>query len=142
MTANPIPRAPSVAGASVLVTDGDRVLLVRRAREPYRGFWALPGGRVEPGETAEAAAARELGEETGLSAEMLTAIDSVEVPALGGYPAYAITVFRASGHGGNPRPGDDADAVRWVDISELGGLRLTEGTEHIIARHGVADRVA
>ena len=56
-----------VPGASVVIVDDDgRVLLVKRGRAPQRGRWSVPGGRVEPGESFEAAAAREALEETGL----------------------------------------------------------------------------
>lgn len=141
MTANPFPSSAPVAGVSVLVTDAGRVLLVHRARAPFRGLWALPGGRVEPGETAEDAAAREVIEETGLRVSGLNAIDLVDVPAADGYPAYAITVFRASGHAGDLRLGDDADAVRWVDL-EHERLPVTEGTRLVVTRHGVPSHAA
>ena len=53
--------------ASVALINGDRVLLIQRARNPWRGMWSLPGGRLEPGETAEEAAGREVREEVGLT---------------------------------------------------------------------------
>ncbi len=52
--------------ASVALIDHDKVLLIQRARKPYFGLWSLPGGRLEPGETAEQAAEREIMEELGL----------------------------------------------------------------------------
>lgn len=53
--------------AAVLLTEGDTVLLVRRAVSPRIGFWALPAGFVDPGELPEETAVREVAEETGLA---------------------------------------------------------------------------
>ena len=59
-----VPERP-VVGVGAVVVDDDRVLLVRRAHQPLKGEWSLPGGAVELGETLEAAVAREVLEETG-----------------------------------------------------------------------------
>src|SRR5260370_1168754 len=49
-----------------ILTDGGRILLIRRGHEPEKGRWSLPGGRIEPGETDQQALVREVREETGL----------------------------------------------------------------------------
>ena len=60
------PEQPWIAADSVVFDRAGRVLLIRRKNPPYQGAYALPGGFVEIGETTEAAALRELKEETGL----------------------------------------------------------------------------
>ena len=62
------PASPDeIAAVSVAVTRAGKALLVRRGRAPAKGLYAFPGGKVEPGETLEQAARRELMEETGLN---------------------------------------------------------------------------
>src|SRR5260221_488110 len=58
------------AGVDAVILDGDRVLLVKRANEPLKGEWSLPGGAVDVGETLEQAVARESKEETGFDVEV------------------------------------------------------------------------
>src|SRR5215472_5440035 len=62
------PRNPSLAVDCVVFDPVGRLLLIRRKNPPFQGQYALPGGYVEYGETTERAAARELTEETGLTA--------------------------------------------------------------------------
>jgi len=65
------PAEKPIECAGAVVRDGaGRLLLVQRGRAPSAGLWSLPGGRVEPGETAAEAAAREVTEETGLVVEV------------------------------------------------------------------------
>ena len=64
-------------GASIAVFKGDTVLLVQRARAPFRGLWSLPGGSIEPGESAREAAFRELKEEAGITAEIEGVVENV-----------------------------------------------------------------
>src|SRR3954467_13874735 len=106
--------ANRVPCAGAVVRDGaGRVLLVRRANEPGRGLWALPGGRLEPGEDARGCAAREVREETGLE---VTVSDELLAVVIGDYD---VTDFAATVVGGELRAGDDATDVRWCTADEL-----------------------
>jgi 8-oxo-dGTP diphosphatase len=68
----------TVHAAGVVCFRKGEVLLIRRATPPLQGQWSLPGGRLEPGETAQAAALRELAEETGIKARLLGLIEIVD----------------------------------------------------------------
>jgi 8-oxo-dGTP diphosphatase len=102
---------------SILIEDGN-VLLVKRGREPFIGEWALPGGRIEEGETAEACTVREMKEETGLDVEAikLTGIYSDPARDPRGIIAAAWLVKRT---GGTVKGGDDADDARWFPLEGL-----------------------
>jgi ADP-ribose pyrophosphatase YjhB (NUDIX family) len=113
------------AGA-VVRDEAGRLLLVRRGREPGRGRWSLPGGRVEPGETAAAAAVREVREETGLDVVPTALVGSVARPGPGDQ-TYVIDDFACTVRGGTLCAGDDADDVRWVTAAELALLPLADG---------------
>lgn len=70
-------RAP-IAAAGIVCFSGDQVLLIRRGAPPMENQWSLPGGRIEWGERASDAALRELKEETGCEAEIVSLIDVVD----------------------------------------------------------------
>jgi len=52
----------------------DKILLIKRSTVPFKGYWALPGGRVDPGETVEQTIVREVKEETGLAVAVVSKI--------------------------------------------------------------------
>jgi 8-oxo-dGTP diphosphatase len=107
---------PCVGGLAY--DDEGRLLVVRRANEPGRGLWSVPGGRVEPGEDDAAALVREMREETGLEVAPGPLVGTV---ARG---PYAIADYRCTVVGGALRPGDDALDARFVDRATLRSLPL------------------
>jgi len=118
------PRPADVPCVGGIVTDADgRLLLIRRRHEPGAGRWSLPGGRVEPGETAAEATAREVAEETGLRVEVGDEVGSVRRPAPDGR-VFVIRDFRCRPLDPTavPRAGDDAGDVRWVDAAAYADL--------------------
>lgn len=101
-----------------------RLLVVRRANEPGRGLWSIPGGRVEPGEDDPTAVAREVAEETGLTVEVGALVGEVERDAPQG-KLYVIRDYEATAVGGTLTPGDDATDARFVTRSEFLALATT-----------------
>jgi 8-oxo-dGTP diphosphatase len=98
-----------------------RLLVVRRANEPSRGLWSLPGGRVEPGEDDLTAVAREVAEETGLTVEVGALVGEVEREAPNGR-LYVIRDYEAEAIGGVLTAGDDATDAKFVSRDEFDNL--------------------
>lgn len=122
-----VPRTGEVRCVGGIVTDPQgRLLLIRRAHDPGAGRWSLPGGKVEPGESARAATAREVAEETGLVVAVGEEVGHVCRPAPDGR-TFVIHDFRCRPHdaGAEPRAGDDASDVRWVDGAAYAAMDAT-----------------
>lgn len=131
------PAYPIPSCHAVITDDRGAVLLVQRQREPYRGYWGLPGGKVEWGETVVGALAREVREETGLiigTPRLITYRDAIN-RAADGDPTFHFVMFYfvAPVAGGSLRAGDDAAAVRWIAETELETLPLVPELRDILA---------
>lgn len=122
---------PKVA-AAVLVEEQGRVLLVRRAMEPFRGLWTLPAGFINGGEDPAQAAARECLEETGLNVRVMHVLDIISGKEHPRGADFTI-IYHAVVTGGQLRPDDDADAVEWFSRASLPPLAF-RATQIVLAR--------
>lgn len=126
------PIRPQIA-VSAAVFRGDKVLLVRRARSPGKGFYSLPGGRVEFGESLVRALHREVEEETALTIEIVKLAGWREVlPSESSSGHYVIISFGARWIAGEPVLNDELDDFKWLAPDALGGLKVTTGLLEVI----------
>lgn len=121
-----LPNAASVA----LVRDG-KVLLIKRAFAPYQHLWTLPGGRIEPGESIEQCAIREIAEEIGVAIRNPRA---VMVQNLGREGAFRLAVFVTTDFTGRIVPSDEIADHKWVDPSALISFRTTSRLDDVLAK--------
>jgi ADP-ribose pyrophosphatase YjhB (NUDIX family) len=124
--------APQLA-VSAAIFRGDKILLVRRARSPAKGFYSLPGGRVEFGEALHTALHREIAEETALTIAIVELAGWREVlPGAAGGGHYLIMSFAARWVAGEPVLNDELDDFRWCPPDALGELPITDGLQAIV----------
>lgn len=133
---------PIAATIAAVVRDG-HVLLVRRANPPDQDRWAFPGGKIDAGETLQAAAARELREETGVTAEPLHVFDAVDVfdrDEAGALRRHFILIaVLCRWQSGEPVAGDDARDARWVPLADLDAHALATSFGVAELAHKAAD---
>lgn len=123
--------------AGVVCLRGREVLLIKRGNPPRQGQWSLPGGRIEWGETTEAAALRELKEETGCDGELLGLIDVVDgvmrSRETGEVTRHFIMVdYAARWTCGEPVAGDDAADAGFFDVDEALAIVEWDETRRVI----------
>ncbi len=124
--------------ASAAIFRGDSVLIVERGKGAMPGTWSLPGGHIEPGETARGAAVREISEETGLAVVLSGLVDVhdaiIRNPEGVLTAHYVLTVFWGHCEEGTPCAATDVRDARFVGVAEIDGYRMTPGAQRIIRR--------
>jgi ADP-ribose pyrophosphatase YjhB (NUDIX family) len=136
-TSNDAPSTSSITLAvGAIVIRDNHLLMVRRAQEPARGLWSVPGGKVERSEYLSDALRREVREETGLEIDVGELAGFFEV--IGDDDHYVIMDFLSSYSGSDvPRPGDDVDRVRWVPLDEIPSLDCTPRFVELLTAWGI-----
>jgi 8-oxo-dGTP diphosphatase len=134
------PDRPIIGVGAVIVNQG-RALLVRRATEPLKGEWSVPGGALELGEKLHDGLRREILEETGMRVEpqeVLEVFDSIFQDDLGRTQYHYVLIdYLCSVVGGEASPGSDVSEVRWITKAELSGLGLRDSIARVV-RKGLA----
>ena len=136
-SARPVDDLRPIPAVGVVCFRGEDVLLIRRGTPPRQGEWSLPGGRIEPGEPVQAAALRELREETAVEAEIVGLVDVVDAffnNRAGDLITqhYVLVDYAARWVSGIPIAGDDAAEARFFHQSELSSLNLWDETLRVI----------
>ena len=145
MTGREYPEHPLV-GVGGVVIDGERVLLVRRARAPLQGEWSIPGGLVEVGETLTAAVRREIAEETGLQVRVAGIVKVLDRITRDNQKRvqfhYVLVDFLCHVESGRAnkklraklKPADDVSAARWARRRDLAKYALRPATLRVIEK--------
>ncbi|MFP5223988.1 MAG: NUDIX hydrolase [Actinomycetota bacterium] len=133
-----------VVAVGAIIRHADEILLVLRDREPAKGTWSLPGGKVRAGETLSDACRREVREETGLTVEVGAVAGVVERMARKrdgsiDHHFLIIDLWATVANTTVPTPGDDAADARWFKVDALASEHLTPGLlDFLIAQDALA----
>ena len=128
-------KRPLIGVGAVVFNDSNEILLIKRGKAPHYGRWMVPGGTLEWGETLEAAAIREVREETGIDIEIEGFVEIIEAitPGAEGFH-YVIMDYAARAVSGELAAGSDALDAAWVSAHRLGELDLTADLRHVIEK--------
>lgn len=134
------PKKPLV-GVGILIRDGDRYLLIKRAADPDKGLWSIPGGMVEIGERTQDAAIREAKEETNLDVEVVEVLDVVDKIIRDEESRikyhFVIVDYLAKFVGGELKASSDALDARWVEAKEFREYDLSPTLVLLLRRIGL-----
>jgi 8-oxo-dGTP diphosphatase len=127
-----------IIGVGAVIVNQRRVLLVRRATEPLKGEWSVPGGVLELGEKLHAGVCREVLEETGVEVdpqEVLEVFDSIFNDQDGRTQYHYVLIdYLCRFASGEARAGSDVSEVRWATEDELASLGLRESIERVLRK--------
>jgi ADP-ribose pyrophosphatase YjhB (NUDIX family) len=127
-----------------LITEGDRILVVKRENDPGKGLWSIPGGLLEVGETIREGVKRELREETGLDVEvveLLDVIDNITCDEAGRVCFHYVLIdFLCRVTRGELTPDTDVKEVQWVRVDDLEKIPTTRTLMRLLKKMGEKGR--
>ncbi len=130
-----------IVGVGVLIREGDRYLLIKRAANPDKGMWSVPGGLVELGERFQDAAIREALEETCLEVDLVERLgvaDKIDYDESGKVLYHFIIIqYLVEITGGEMCPMDDALEARWVTLDKFPKFELTNSLKAFLVDIGL-----
>src|SRR6516164_3990109 len=131
-------------GIGAVIVRGDHALLVRRATEPLKGEWSVPGGVLELGEKLRVGAAREALEETGMTVEVgdvLDVFDSIIPDARGRTQYHFVLIdFLCRPIAGEAKAGSDVSDLKWINEEDLAHLDLRDSIAEVVRKGLTAAR--
>jgi 8-oxo-dGTP diphosphatase len=124
-------------GSALLVRDkANRILLGKRNKDPQRGYWVIPGGKIQAFESIAVAAARELREETGLTVSVGSPFKVYEI--VNPPNEHRIVIYSwAEVVEGTPKASDDLSEVRFFQVNELADLELSPLVRRVLEDAGL-----
>jgi len=129
------PDSPQCAVGAIVIRE-DKILLVKRGKHPGKGLWAIPGGRIELGETLQQAAEREIKEETGIIIQAKDPVYSFDVIHRDDQGRirfhYVIVDLSADYVSGKLTPSSDAYDARWITARELDKFPVSRTTRKVL----------
>jgi ADP-ribose pyrophosphatase len=132
------PRKPEVAVGALVIKD-QKVLLVKRNQPPAKGLWALPGGKVNLGETLKQAVIREIFEETAVTiipGQPIYTFENIQRDENGDVQFhYVIVDLLAEFKEGEPKAGDDAAEVGWFSLEDLEKIQVNKTTKELVLKY-------
>ncbi|MFQ6052168.1 MAG: NUDIX hydrolase [Candidatus Hydrothermarchaeota archaeon] len=127
-----------VVGVGAVVVKNNKILLVKRGKDPRKGYWAIPGGVLELGETIEDAIKREVEEETNVKIEVVRLIDVLEDIILDHQGNvrfhYVLVDYLSKYKEGELRAGSDVLDAKWLRIDDLDKFKVAETTKEVIKK--------
>lgn len=125
-------------GVGAIIMNQNKMLVVKRANEPAKGLWSVPGGVVELGEQLHEALKREVNEETGLEVDierLVAAVDNIVFDEEGRIQYhYVLLDYLCRSRGGAMKAADDVREIQWVPLEALQSLPITPSLNRVIAK--------